>query len=343
MELKQISQKIKKELSNWDFDKAIDFSGRNESQTRDFLVEPFFNRVLGYSPMDDYLHEFSIKVGNTNKKVDMIITLSGKNPDILIECKASTINLNSHFGQLNEYCLYQKQVKLGILTNGVEYRFYSRSYDHNEILNESPFFVFNLNNYDDSDINFLARFFKLGINLNEILDEAEEIHFLEKFNDSFFNIISKKEGDLIKLIFNEMGGKRISPNVSKKIYSLINSISLEQVLEKLKTKESADNKRGIVTTSDEIKAYNIIKTILSLSSKFKGDVERITFIDYKHHFSIVLDNNKFRGICSIETSNNLIKLKVWDGQEHVLNQVTVSELTKHKNQIVDAAIKALES
>lgn len=343
MELKQITQKLKKELSNWDFEKAIEFSGRNESQTRDFLIEPFFNKVLGYNPMDDYLHEYSIQIGSTTKKVDMTITLSGNDPDILIECKASTSNLNSHFGQLNEYCLYQKQVKIGVLTNGIEYRFYSRSSDSNEILIETPFFCFNLNDYDDYDLEFLARFFKLNISIKDILEEAEEIHFLDKFNEAFYNVLAQKEDGLIKLIFNEMGGKRISPNVSKKIYNLINSISLEQALEKIKAKESSDNKRGIVTTSDEIKAYNIIKTILSLSSKFKEDIERVTFIDYKEHFSIVLDDNKFNVICKIETKGNSIKLKIWGGDEYTLNQVTVAELTKYKNQIVNAAIKAIES
>lgn len=192
MELKQIKQKIKKELANWDFEKAIEFSGRNESQTRDFLIEPFFNKILGYNPMDDYLHEYSIQIGSTTKKVDMTITLSGNDPDILIECKASTSNLNSHFGQLNEYCLYQKQVKIGVLTNGIEYRFYSRSSDSNEILIETPFFCFNLNDYDDYDLEFLARFFKLNISIKGILEEAEEIHFLDRFNDSFFDVISKK-------------------------------------------------------------------------------------------------------------------------------------------------------
>ena len=140
-----------------------------------------------------------------------------------------------------------------------------------------------------------------------------------------------------------MGGKRISPNVSEKIYNLINSISIEQVLEKIKAKESADNKRGIVTTSDEIKAFNIIKTILSLSSKFKDDIERVTFIDYKNHFSVVLDDNKFKGICSIETKTNSTKLKIWDGDEYELNNISVAELTKYKNHIVNAAIKAIES
>ena len=46
MDKKQVIQKIKKELSILDFHKAISFSGGKESQTRDFLIEPFFNKIL---------------------------------------------------------------------------------------------------------------------------------------------------------------------------------------------------------------------------------------------------------------------------------------------------------
>ena len=73
MEKKQVLQKIKKDLLNWDFNKAISFSGRNEAQTRSFLIEPFFNKILGYNPMDDYLQEYSVKVGEATKKADMAI------------------------------------------------------------------------------------------------------------------------------------------------------------------------------------------------------------------------------------------------------------------------------
>ena len=102
MDKKQVAQKIKKDLSNWDFNKAISYSGSNESQTRDFLIEPFFNKILGYSPMDDYLHEYSVKVGQSTKKVDMAITLSGSKPDILIECKPTSRDVAKDFGLIDE-------------------------------------------------------------------------------------------------------------------------------------------------------------------------------------------------------------------------------------------------
>lgn len=342
MDKKQVTHKLRKDLSSWDFKKAISYSGGNESQTRDFLIEPFFNSILGYSPMDDYLHEYSVKVGSSTKKVDMAITLSGKNPDILVECKPTTRDINKDFGQLNEYCLYNKEVKLGILTNGVLFKFYSRSEDPNEILHKSPFFVFDLMNYNDSDIDYLSSFFRKTINLSEVIDSANESHFIERFNNAFFSILSEPNDDLIRLINHKMGNKRTSPKISEKIFQLINSISIEEVLDKLKSKESKNASKGIVTTSDEIKAYNVIKTIMAMSSKFNNnELDRILYKDFKGSFKILVDGKQTKCVCSLFTDNHKKVIEI-NEIKYQIEDVSASSLTKYKKELVQAALENLE-
>ena len=87
------------------------------------------------------------------KKVDMVITLAGKNPTILIECKKAGANLTSgNFNQLSEYFKTQISSKIGILTNGLVYKFYSSSLDDKRILNTVPFLTFDLTDFNSSDI-----------------------------------------------------------------------------------------------------------------------------------------------------------------------------------------------
>ena len=77
--LKQIGHLLDKSFSKWDYVKAIKLS-ENESQTRDYLIEPFFN-LLGYNKMEHYSHEFSLKFAKGSvKKVDMVITLNRRTP-----------------------------------------------------------------------------------------------------------------------------------------------------------------------------------------------------------------------------------------------------------------------
>ena len=54
--VKQIGSFLEKSFEKWDYKRAIRLSD-NESQTRDYLIEPFFN-LLGYNKMDHYSHEF---------------------------------------------------------------------------------------------------------------------------------------------------------------------------------------------------------------------------------------------------------------------------------------------
>ena len=123
--IKQIGNLLEKSFSKWEYIKAIKLS-ENESQTRDYLIEPFFN-LLGYNKMEHYSHEFSLKFAKGSvKKVDMVITLNRKIPIMLIECKRSNSNLtDTNRKQLAEYFHNHKESKLGILTNGIVYEFYS--------------------------------------------------------------------------------------------------------------------------------------------------------------------------------------------------------------------------
>ena len=123
--LRQIANSLERSMKKWDYQKAIKLSD-NEAKTRDYLIEPVFN-MLGYNKMDHYSHEYSLKYGAGKvKKVDMVITLRGKNPIMLIECKKANSNLTKrNYNQLAEYFTKHKESKIGILTNGVVYEFYS--------------------------------------------------------------------------------------------------------------------------------------------------------------------------------------------------------------------------
>ena len=77
LKISQITKTLKKKIDEWDFDKAI-ANSNNETRTRDYLIEPFLN-ILGYSQIDDYHHEHSIKIKGSICSMDMVIMLQNKN------------------------------------------------------------------------------------------------------------------------------------------------------------------------------------------------------------------------------------------------------------------------
>jgi len=341
--IKQIANKLEKSLSNWDIKKAIKYSD-DETKTRDYLVEPFL-KILGYQEMDDYSHEYGLKHAKGSvKKVDMVIFLSGREPTILVECKKANSNLTEkHFKQLNSYYEFHPKSKIGILTNGIQYHFYSKSLDNSKTLNDTPFMTFNVHDHNYSEIENLVKFYRQVIDIKGIIEEAEEIYFLEKFEEGLFKTLYKPSNDFIKLVFNNMGGKRITKRVSDKIFDLINSISISESLEKIRISESKDSKSGIFTTAEELRAFNIVKTIIAMSSKIKNDqLDRISFRDFKGFFTVLADNSQRKSICYFKLSTNK-KLIGIHKDEFEIESVSVKEITKYKRQLVDSAIKELNS
>lgn len=338
--LKQITNQLKKSFENWDFNKAINLS-KDETQTRDNLIHPFFN-ILNYSKMDDYTHEYISDMGDKKgRKVDIAITLGKKDPLILVECKSVTAKLNdNHFRQLNEYCLYSPSAKVGVLTNGIIYNFYTVNSKEKKGLNSKPFFTFDLTNFDNSQLEILALFNRQSIEINEIIQEAEDVYFLDNFDNALFKTLVETD-DLAKLIFKNMGGLRSTDKALAQIKGLVNSISIKTALDKIIQKEIAESNSGVVTTAEEIKAYNVIKTILAMSSKIKPiDLERISYRDLKNSFIILVDDKQTKNICSLVFKEKLKAIDI-NGDRYELEDVSVASITKLKKVLTDSAIKNL--
>ena len=339
--LRQIASSLERSMQKWDYQKAIKLSD-NETKTRDYLIEPVFN-MLGYNKMDHYSHEFSLKYGAGKvKKVDMVITLRGKSPIMLIECKKANSNLTKrNYNQLAEYFTKHKESKVGILTNGVVYEFYSVKWNNNQQLHDKPFLTFNLNDFTAADLEDLAQFHREKFDVKRVMNMVEERYFLDDFDAGLYKALYPPSDDLIKAIFTHMGGTRLTETLRKRIFKLINSISLEQALEKVRLKEGKNSQSGIVTTPEEIKASQIVKTILAMSSKIKNDeLDRVGYRDYKGQFKIVVDDMPSKQICYFVINNYKNTITI-GSKEFELETISSKEITKYKRFIIQEAVKVL--
>lgn len=336
--IKQIGSLLEKSFDKWDYKKAIKLSD-NESKTRDYLIEPFFN-LLGYNKMDHYSHEYSLR--NTKgsvRKVDMVVTLNRKNPIMLIECKKATSNLTkSHFKQLSKYFDHHKESKIGILTNGVVYEFYTVKWNNSKSLCEEPFLVFDLRDFTRSDLEDIANFHLQLFNVKDILEISEETYFLNDFNIALTKTLFPASDELLKMIYQNMGGKRATESKNKRLRKLLNSVSLHEAIEKIKVLEGRQSSSGIFTTAEEQKSFQIIKTILVMNPRLKIHCDRFGYKDYKGQFKILVDGMPSKEICHLilSTTTNSI---VIDGVSHNLEKVSTFELSKYRKKLVDSALK----
>lgn len=131
-----------------------------EESTKMSLVVPLF-QLLGYDVFNpnefcpEYIADVGIKKG---EKVDYAILENGQ-PNILVECKSCSEQLDKHSSQLFRY-FGTSPAKFGILTNGIIYRFYTDLEESNK-MDLVPFLEIDMANLKDSSINELKNFVKI--------------------------------------------------------------------------------------------------------------------------------------------------------------------------------------
>src|SRR5690606_9455863 len=112
--------------------------------------------------------EFTCDVGTRKgEKVDYALCIGGE-ITVLVECKPVTAELSiKHAGQLFRY-FTATTARIAILTNGVIYKFFTDS-DRANVMDEKPFFTFNLESFRKADLRHLASFQRNEFNLDQIV------------------------------------------------------------------------------------------------------------------------------------------------------------------------------
>lgn len=171
--------------------------GRGEEATKQALVLPMLD-ALGYDiwhPEEicpEFEADFAVKKAGQKEKVDLAILLN-REPRAFIEVKPLDDTLDGHQGQLARYFNGVPTVSLGVLTNGVEYRFYTDSGEPN-ILDATPFFTLRLDSFE-SGLDVLSRFHKSVFSPNAIRDFAAELRYTARLTAYLRNELDLRNGE----------------------------------------------------------------------------------------------------------------------------------------------------
>lgn len=312
----------------------------NEEMTKQSLIIPFI-QVLGYdvfNPLEvkpEYIADFGMKKG---EKVDYAI-YKGDEPIMFVEAKPVNSNLVNYDAQLSRYFNAVPHVKLAILTNGVEYKFFTDLKTPN-VMDELPFLVLHLTNLKDSDIDVLAKFKKDTYTKDDLSGFAEELVYTSAVNDLLKSQFKNPSDEFVKFLLKEVGVTRVMakdierfrPIVMKAISNSILDIVSQGLIRQepavpaedpaavtpdksKEVKPAADIKPADDLSpplqgpsDDELRAFEIVKTILAISNR---DIKDLNYKDTSCYFSI---NNKniykwfMRIIFSPSSKNIIIRL-----------------------------------
>jgi hypothetical protein len=331
---KQAFNLLKKSLDNFNFELKSE-NCANEAQTKKFLIDPFF-MLLNYAHEDlipEYEADFGERVSN---KVDYAIKLNRKDI-IIVECKKLNSKLTDKQScQLSGYFQNAKNSRVAILTNGREYRFYSDVVLTNT-MDSKPFFVFNLEQYSEKDIENLLDFDARIIDISKTILKAQETVFIEDFENTFFKEMTNPSPELLKLMHKKMSFK--TKFNEEKMTDLMSSSLFKSLADRILIHETKTNSKsvGIITTEDEIQAYHTIRTILIQNKKIPSS--RVCYRDLKGSFNITLDDNQKKIICQIKFTDNSKKISIGNN-DYILE--SIDDVLKYKNELISKTLEMLE-
>lgn len=153
----------------------------------------------------EYSSDFGIKKG---EKVDYALFVNNQ-PFIILEAKDCRNDLTqSNVSQLYRY-FSVTDAKIAILTNGIEYRFYTDSKEKNK-MDKEPFFCFNILDFNESDVITLENFSRSNAQSRDVLSFLREKMAVEKVANFFKAQSSEPSAVFINFIKTQLSDESLT-------------------------------------------------------------------------------------------------------------------------------------
>lgn len=320
--MKELIEKIDKEKSY----------ANNEQATKVAFINPFLDN-LGYDVRDPrkVQHEYSSEAGGKKgEKVDYAI-MKDNIPIMIVEAKHHDKKLVSWGTQLQRYFNVMPSVKFAILTNGIEYKFFT-DFDEVNMLDNQPFMHINLNDMSESNFKQLEKFAYDNLDLESAYENAAyqksmmQIHnvLVENFNtpsDSFIEFFARNIDIGQKAVTSKIKEDLRAPLkqtldnfiTSKIRKSLLHSLGATEEIANNSTQEAEAPEKAINTertvkspSEDDLQALMIVRAIIA---EF-APVEEMFLKNTTTYTTILRYNKTTRWITRIWFSSKNIRIEI---------------------------------
>lgn len=321
---------------------------QTEEATKNALVMPFIT-ALGYNVFDptEVTPELNADIGlKKGEKVDYAILREGK-PIMLFECKHYKADLSKeHASQLYRY-FSVTEARFGVLTNGIQYWFYTDLEASNK-MDSRPFFEFNILDMREQEVEELKRFTKTAFDINGILTTASELKYLREIKRIIAEQVQEPSDDFVKFVAAQIYTGKITQSVREQFTYMtrkaFKQFVNDQINDRLKTALAGDSLNppidpqpmltkeisaepspnsaeppAVVTTAEEIEGYYIIKSIL----REVVEAKRIGMRDVQSYCGILLDDSNRKTICRLWFNGSQKYVGLFDGEQRKEQRVPI--------------------
>ena len=299
-----------------------------EEATKNAFIMPFISTILGYDVFNplEVVPEFTADVGvKKGEKIDYAIVHDEK-VQMLVECKHVGAPLKlEHASQLFRYFAVTN-ARIAILTNGEVYHFYT-DLDAPNKMDSKPFLVLDLADIDATLIPELQKLSKEVFDLDSIISAAGELKYIGAIKRAIAAQFKEPDVEWVKFLttkvyegaFTQKVREQFTPLVAKAAQQFLN----EQVNNRLTTalgagsapvpvasadapaeavaseaeveKDLRESSDGVLTTIEELEAFQIIRAIVCAQVK----PQRVAYRDAKSYCAVLLDDNNRKSIARL--------------------------------------------
>lgn len=290
---------------------------QTEQATKSAFIMPFL-QLLGYdvfSPLEvvpEYTADVGIKKG---EKVDFAILRDGQ-PVMLIECKCCGAALDAgKCSQLFRYFHTLSTARIGILTNGIQYQFFT-DLDKPNVMDQRPFMEFDMLAPDKVLIPEVLKLSKANWDMAATLSAATELKYTRALKSVLAGELQAPGEELVRLLANKVYDGTLTAKVRemfaglvrRAFQQLVNDMINERLTSAMivpQQQESAlpaeaegkpdEPVSKVTTTEDEHEGFHLVKAIL----RREVDPKRIIMRDTQSYCGVLLDDNNRKPICRL--------------------------------------------
>jgi hypothetical protein len=274
----------------------------NEQATKQSLIGPLFTS-LGYDLTDprECVPEYRVDFGRERsaKPIDWAFMQNGR-PIFIVEAKEAGKRLVGYDEQLADYFAKDPQTKLGILTNGLQWKFYT-DVVHANVMDREPFMKWDVNGNDDIPYDFLTLIQKSQFNPQLIRSFAQRQHS-QNLLVGELNRLLEPSAEFIRLAVANIETRRLTesileswkPVLANAIEEWAKQRMLSLVLNGPAPIPPADStpSRKIVTTKEELEGFETIKGLL-------GEGRPVGYTDTVSYFKVHLPDRHTWVVCRL--------------------------------------------
>ena len=339
-----------------------------EEATKHALVLPFFQALQYdvFNPLEvvpEYTADYGLRQG---EKVDYAIMRDdeSREPVMLVECKKASDSLDvATASQLSRY-FTQTPARVGILTNGLVYKFFS-DLDAEHVMDKEPFLEIDIRRLDARAVSALAHFAKHSFDVEEGREAGSNMRYVMGMKAHLAQMYSQPDDDFIRMLVSHVYEGRIIQRtraydrfaglVKIAFQGFVND-RINNTLQRATdianepvgaaddgdddSEESPTEARAITTTVEEIEGFDMVKSLLA----DVVDPERLHMRDTVAYCAIILDNKNGQTICRLRFNSPVVKhLGIVQGPtDEVRHRLdTIEDIALYGNELQQVARRML--